>query len=71
VKETAKLMLEHFAQEDNTQSDSELHRQIAAQTQGTITTADDRGFTLAEIRNAVVSLNNKKAPGEDGITGEI
>jgi hypothetical protein len=44
---------------------------FAAQTEGTITTADDRKFTLAEIRNAVVSLNNKKAPGEDGITGEI
>jgi hypothetical protein len=26
---------------------------------------------LAEIRNAVESMNNKKAPGEDGITGEI
>jgi hypothetical protein len=28
-------------------------------------------FTSAEIRNAVESMNNKKAPGEDGITGNI
>jgi len=27
--------------------------------------------TSAEIRNAVESMNNKKAPWEDGITGEI
>jgi hypothetical protein len=71
MKETVKLMLDHFTPEDNTQSDSEFHKQIRAQTQGTITTPDDREFTLTEIRNAVVSLNNKKVPGEDGITGEI
>ena len=34
-------------------------------------TPDDREFILAEIRNAVESMNNKKAPGDDGITGEI
>jgi len=28
-------------------------------------------FTSAGIRNAVESINNKKAPGEDDITGEI
>jgi hypothetical protein len=37
----------------------------------TVNTPDDREFTLAEIRNAVESKNNKKAPGEDGKTGEI
>jgi hypothetical protein len=36
-----------------------------------VNTPDDREFTLAEIRNAIESMNNKKAPGEDGITGEI
>ena len=34
-------------------------------------TPDDRNFTLTEIKNAVESMDNKKAPGEDGITGEI
>jgi hypothetical protein len=32
---------------------------------------DDREFTIEEIRRAVESMNNRKAPGEDGITGEI
>jgi hypothetical protein len=64
-------MLEHFTPEDNVQDDSEFHKQIRAQSQGTVNTPDDREFNLAEIRNAVESMNNKKAPGEDGITGEI
>jgi len=32
---------------------------------------DDKDFTVGEIRNAVASMGNKKAPGEDGIAGEI
>jgi len=28
-------------------------------------------FTIEEIRNAIESMDNNKAPGEDGITGEI
>jgi hypothetical protein len=35
-----------------------------------VNTPDDREFTLAEIMNAVESMNKQKAPG-DGITGEI
>ena len=34
-------------------------------------TADDKDFILEEIRNAIESIGNKKAPEEDGITGEI
>ena len=34
-------------------------------------TADDKDFTIEEIKNAVVNMASKKAPGEDGITGEI
>jgi hypothetical protein len=34
-------------------------------------TPDDREFTTEEIRNAVESMDNKKVPGEDGITGDI
>jgi hypothetical protein len=33
--------------------------------------ADDKEFTLQKIKNAVASMGNKKAPGEDGITSEI
>jgi len=64
-------MMEHFTPEDNVQDDSEFHKQIRAQSQGTVNTPDDREFNLAEIRDAVESMNNKKAPGEDDITGEI
>jgi len=36
-----------------------------------ILTADDRAYTPAEVKNAIDDLNHKKAPGEDGITGDI
>jgi hypothetical protein len=71
MEEAVKLMLEYFTPEDNTQDDREFHKQIRAQSQGTVNTPFDREFSLAEIRNAVESMNNKKAPGEHGITGEI
>jgi hypothetical protein len=32
---------------------------------------EDKDFTVEEIRNAVASMGDKTAPGEDGITGEI
>jgi hypothetical protein len=70
MQETVKLMLEHFTPEEYVQNDSEFHKQIRTQSQETVNTPYDREFTLAEIRNAVESMNNKKAPG-DGITGEI
>lgn len=33
--------------------------------------ADDKDFTIEEIRNAVVNMASKKAPVEDWITGKI
>ena len=71
MDETVTLMLKHFTPEDNALDDSEFHKQIRVQSQGAVNTPDDREFTLAEIRNVVESMNSKKAPGEDGITGEI
>jgi hypothetical protein len=35
-------MLEHFTPEENVQDDSEFHKQIRAQSQGTVNTPDDR-----------------------------
>jgi len=32
---------------------------------------NDIDFTVEETRNDVASINKKKAPGEDGITGEV
>jgi len=71
MEETVTLMLEHFTPEDNIQDDSEFHKHIRAQSQETVNTPGDREFNSAEFRNAVESMNNQKAPGEDGITGEI
>ena len=34
-------------------------------------THDDREFTIDEIRKAVERMNNRKAPGEGGITGDV
>jgi hypothetical protein len=45
--------------------------QIRLQTQAPLDTTDDKEFTIEEIGNAIGSMGNKKAPGEDGITGEI
>jgi len=33
--------------------------------------ADDREFTIEEVRNTGESMNHNKAPGDDGITGDI
>ena len=68
MDETVTLMLEHFTPEDSALD--EFHKHIRAQSQRAVNTSDDREFTLAEIRN-VESMNSKKAPREDGITGEI
>jgi hypothetical protein len=59
TEETVKLMLEYFTPEDNVQDDSDFHKQIRAQYQGTVNTPDDREFTLAEITTAVQSMNTK------------
>jgi hypothetical protein len=36
-----------------------------------INTNDDKEFTLSEIKTAVANMNEKKAPGEEGIPSEI
>jgi retron-type reverse transcriptase len=64
-------MLEHFAPEDNRHDDSDLDKQARTLSMEPIYTEDDKEFTAQEIWNAVTSLEGKKAPGLDGITGEI
>jgi len=69
--DTLKYMLEHFTPEDDDKDDDDVHRRARAQSQLTIGTDDDKEFIVLEIRNAIESLGNRKAPGEDGITCEI
>jgi hypothetical protein len=71
TKETLCLMLESFTLEDNEWDDNDYHKQVRAQSQQPVNMADDKEFTIEEIRNAVESMDNKKAPGEGGITGDI
>jgi hypothetical protein len=51
--------------------DSDYHKTIRTLTEQPIHTTDDREFTPDEIGNAIYAINCKKAPGEDGITGDI
>jgi hypothetical protein len=60
-----------FTPEDTQTDDTDYHKQARAQSQERIDAADDKEFTVEEIRNAVASMGNKKTPGEDGITTEI
>jgi hypothetical protein len=71
LSETLQLMLEHFTPEDKEEDDTELHKLARAQALEPADTDDDIDFTVEESRNAVASMDNKKAPGEDGITGEV
>ena len=71
IRETLQHMLEYFVPEDANNDDTDFHKQARTQSQEPVDTADHKDFILEEIRNAVESMENKKAPGEDGITGEI
>jgi hypothetical protein len=63
-------MLDYFTPEDKETDDTDYHKLVRTQTQDPAETADDKDFTRQEIRNAVESMGNKKAP-EDCITSEI
>jgi len=63
--------MDTFAPKDNRRDDNDYHKQVRALTKQPANTADDREFTIEEISNIIVSMNNNKAPGEDGLTGVI
>lgn len=71
TRETLQHMLENFVPEDKDNDDTEYHTQARLQSLEPVDTDDDKEFTIAEIRNAIENMGDKKAPGEDGITGEI
>ena len=49
----------------------DIHKQARFLSDEPDDTEDDKDVTVGEIRNAVASMGNKKAPGEDAITVEI
>ena len=71
LNETVKFMIEYLIPKDEQIDDTDYHKRIRAQTEEPILTADDRDSTPSEVKNAIVDLKLKKAPGEDGVTAEI
>jgi hypothetical protein len=71
VRETLQLMLEHFTLEDKEEDDIDHHKLDRAHAREPAVTADDKGFTVEETRYVVASMDKKKVPGEDGITGQM
>jgi hypothetical protein len=63
-------MLDHFTPKDNELEDN-YHKQVRAITTQPINTPDDSEFKREEIRRVIEGMDNKKVPGEDGITAEI
>ena len=71
LKETLRLMLHYFTPEDNALEDNDHHKNVTAHTEQPHNTPDDREFTTDEIRKVIEAMDNRKAPGKDGVTGEI
>ena len=71
INETITYILDYLNTKDKVDKDSEYHKTIRTLLEQPIQTADDIEFTPNEIGNAIDAPNCKKAPGEDGITGDI
>jgi len=59
LRETLRLMLEHFTPVDK-EEDTEHHKLARAQTLEPTDTDDDKDFTVEETRNAVASMKKKR-----------
>jgi hypothetical protein len=64
-------MIEHFTPEDKEDDDTDHHKLARALARESVDTADDKYFTVEETRRVITSMDNKKALGIDGITGEV
>ena len=64
-------MLDNLVSKDDEDNESDYHNTIRRQEERPIQTADDREYSTKEIKTAIEAINNKNAPGEDGITSEI
>ena len=53
-------MLKNLTPDNNQADDNELHKQTRAITQEVIDTADDKKFTVHEVKNAVESMGEKR-----------
>ena len=64
-------MMDSFAPKDDSLTDNDHHKSVRTLTEQPVNTKDDRDFTVEEVRQSLNSMNNNKAPGNDGITGNI
>ena len=64
-------MMDTFAPKDNNLDDNDYHKAVRTIAEQPVNTEDDREFTKEEVGNTIASMNNNKAPGTDGITGDI
>ena len=71
TKETLSYMMDTFAPKDNYLDDNDYHKSVRALVEQPANTEDDREFSKEEVANTIASMNNNKAPGTDGITGNI
>jgi len=70
TKETLSYMMDTFAPKNN-YLDNDYHKSVWSLVEQPANTEDDREFTKEEVANTIASMNNNKAPGTDGITGNI
>ena len=71
LHETLQYMIQKLTPEDNQDDYNAIHKQIRTITQETIDIADDKEFSVQEVKKAVASMGGKKAPGENGIPSEV
>jgi hypothetical protein len=64
--ETQTQMLRHFTPAHNQNDDTEYHKQLRTKSQESIDTADDKEFTVQEIKNVVASMGEKRCQGRTG-----
>jgi len=64
-------MIEHLTPNDEQSDDTDHYKRISTLTNEPIQTTEDRDYTPAGVKKAIVDLNHKKAPGEDDVTGEL
>jgi hypothetical protein len=71
TKETLSYMTDTFAPKDNYLDDNDYHKSVRTLVAQPANSEDDREFTKEEVASTIASMNNNKAPGPDGITGNI
>jgi hypothetical protein len=69
--ETMKVILDRHIAVDNKRDDNEHHKSIRKQIREPVKSENDRDLTPGDVMNAIEDAANNKAPGEDGIPGEL